>query len=82
MGLPLQDEVQFVASLGSIKADCMKFKKAPLYQRYQQVMSFQPLWPLVPHMRAPCASAACLPRHLKDFALVEHGTITLKVLHI
>ena len=69
MGLRLQDEVRFVASLGSIKADCMESKKATFYQRYQQVMSFKPLWPLVPQMQRPCASAACLLRRLKDCPL-------------
>ena len=60
MGLHLQDEVQFVASLGSIKANCMKLKKATIHQRYQQVLSVEPVWPLVPQMRSPCACAACL----------------------
>ena len=60
MGLPLQDEVQFVASLGSIKADCMKTKKAAFDQKYQQVLSVKPLRPLVPRMQPPCACAACL----------------------
>ena len=61
--------MQFVASLGSIKGNCMKLKEATFHRKYQQVMFFQPLWPLVPQMLPPCASAACLLRHLKNCPL-------------
>ena len=52
----LQDEVQFVASLGSIKAACMKSKKTAFHQRYQQVMILKrPPRPL--EMQPPCADS-------------------------
>ena len=79
MGLRLQDEVQFVASLGSIKANCTKFKKATFHQRYQQVMSFRPQWPLVPQMQPPFASTVCLPRHLKACPLGVLYIIALQI---
>ena len=66
MGLRLQDEVQFVASLGSIMANCLKANKATFCQRYQQVMSFITLASLASNAASlcQCSLSAATPQGL------------------